>query len=205
MKRLMIVALAVLCAAALVPQNLAAGVGIKGGYSLAKFSWNSTDVPTMQNLPASVAGVFFKLGLGPLAIQPEVLYIRMGAKYEDLGGKVETRVDYVQVPVLLKLSVIPLGPIRPVIYAGGYGAMRIKARMVMIVDGQVIDDADVSDEYGKYDYGLVGGAGLDIKLPGIAISIEGRYNYGLINVDTTAVGADYKKNRTLMGLIGIGF
>jgi hypothetical protein len=203
MKRLMSVALAALCVAVLLPQTLSAGFGIKGGYSLSKF----TTAPVggiFSNIPSSVGGIFFSLGLGPLAIQPEVLYVRMGGKIEILEDSLEERLDYIQVPVLLKLNVIPVGPIRPFIYAGGYGAYLLKANEVTLMDG-VTDESVVTEDYQKYDYGVVGGAGLTFKLPGISISIEGRYNYGLKNILADPSAGEAVKNRSLMALVGIGF
>ena len=207
MKRLMIVVLAALCVAALLPQTLSAGFGIKGGYTLSKFSLTSTEpLPfSFVNLPYYTGGIYFSLKLGPLAIQPEVLYTRMGARYAVEGDSLEYRFDYIQVPLLLKLSVIPAGPIRPVIYAGGYGAYLIKANGVMTVDGVPGDGADISDEYQKYDYGVIGGVGLDFKLPGITFSVEGRYNYGLKNILIDPATGDSMKNRSMMALVGIGF
>jgi hypothetical protein len=206
MKRLMIVSLAALCVAALLPQTLSAGFGIKGGYSLSKFSLTSTEPPPFQfaNLPAPVGGIYFSLKLGPLAIQPEVLYVRMGAKVEIDEDGLEYRFDYIQVPVLLKLSVIPMGPIRPVIYAGGYGSYLLKAKGIMTVGG-VPEEEDLGEMFEKYDYGVVGGAGIEFKLPGISISIEGRYNYGLKNILTDPSAGESVKNRSMMALVGIGF
>jgi len=207
MKRLMIMALAALCVAAFLPQSLSAGFGIKGGYALSKFAVASLDpIPfTFGNLNSPVGGIYFSLGLGPLAIQPEVLYVRMGSEYEvDEANDIKWQLDYVQVPVLLKLRIIPLGPIRPVIYAGGYGAYLLKAKGVMTVDG-VPEETDISDQYQKYDYGVVGGVGLDFKLPGITFSVEGRYNYGLKNIIVDPLAGDSLKNRSMMALVGIGF
>jgi hypothetical protein len=205
MKRLIIVSLAVLCVAALLPQTLSAGFGIKGGYSLSKFSLSGTEAPPFTNLGSPVGGIYFSLKLGPLAIQPEVLYVRMGAEYEvDEDNSLEYRFDYIQVPVLLKLSVIPMGPIRPVIYAGGYGSYLLKAKGVMTVGG-VPEEEDLGEMFEKYDYGVVGGAGIEFKLPGISISIEGRYNYGLKNVLTDPGDGESVKNRSMMVLVGIGF
>jgi len=207
MKRLMIVALAALCVAAFLPQTLSAGFGIKGGYSLSKFAAASADpIPfTFGYMNSPIGGIYFSLGLGPLAIQPEVLYVRMGAEYEvDEANDLKWQFDYIQVPVLLKLRIIPLGPIRPVIYAGGYGAYMLKAKGIMTVDG-VPEETDISAEYQKYDYGVVGGVGLDIKLPGITFSVEGRYNYGLKNILVDPLAGDSWKNRSMMALVGIGF
>jgi len=203
MKKLAIAALAVLCAAALIPQTLEAGVGIKGGFSLAKivetppFGW--------ENLPFFVGGLSFEGGLGFISIQPEVLYVRMGGKVViDADNGLENRFDYLQVPVLIKVNVIPAGPIRPFLAAGGYGAYLIKAQGALEVAG-VTTKADLTENYGRYDYGVVGAAGLAFKLPGISLSVEGRYNYGLMNIWKDPVAGESSKNRSLMALVGLSF
>ena len=203
MKRLMIVSLAALCVAALLPQTLSAGFGIKGGYSLSKFATAPVG-GIFSNLPSPVGGIFFSLGLGPLAIQPEVLYVRMGGKIEILEDSLEERLEYIQVPVLLKLNVIPAGPIRPFVYAGGYGAYLLKANEVTSIDGDVTEEP-VTENYERYDYGVIGGAGLMFKLPGISISVEGRYNYGLKNIMTLPGEGESIKNKSMMVLFGLGF
>ncbi len=207
MKRLVVVSVAVLCAAALLPQTLSAGFGIKGGYALSNFTLTSTgEIPAFQNQKSPVGGVFFSFGLGPLAIQSEVLYVRMGAKLIVLGNGIETRLDYIQVPVLLKLNIIPLGPISPFICAGGYGSYLYKARGITWLDGVVVGEpVNMDEDYEKYDYGLVGGAGLKFKLPGISLSVEGRYNYGLKNILTLPGVGESTKNRSMMALVGIAF
>jgi hypothetical protein len=208
MKRLMIVALVALCVAALLPQTLSAGFGIKSGYSLSKFALTAADpIPfAFHNLRSPVGGIFFSFGFGPLAIQPEVLYVRMGGRDVIDGSGSEFRFDYIQVPLLLKLKIIPLGPMSPFICAGGYGSYLFRAREVTLVDGVVVGDpADLGENYEKYDYGVVGGGGLKFKLPGISISIEGRYNYGLKNILTDPGPGESFKNRSMMALIGIGF
>ena len=52
------------------------------------------------------------------------------------------RFEYIQVPVLLKINVIPAGPLRPFIAVGAYGAYLLRARGVMVVDG-VTDSTDL--------------------------------------------------------------
>jgi hypothetical protein len=207
MKRLAIMFLAVLCAAALLPQSLSAGIGIKGGYSLSKFAVTSVDpIPfTFGNSDSIAGGIFFTANLGFISLQPELLYVRMGAEYEiDEDNGVKWQLDYIQLPVLLKLSIVPAGPIRPFIYAGGYGSYLLKAKGIMTVGG-VDEAADLTDDYPKIDYGAVGGVGLAFKLPGIAISIEGRYNYGLKNIIVDPLPGESLKNRSMMALVGIGF
>jgi hypothetical protein len=207
MKRLTIVALAVLCAAMLAPRDLSAGVGIKGGYSLSKFTMLPADqAPALDYLKFYTGGIFFDVKLGFLSIEPEFLYTRMGAISEADTTRLEWRFEYVQAPVLLKLNIVPVGPIRPFLYAGGYGSYLIKATGLMYVDDVLVGDpVDLADTYQKYDYGVVGGVGLTFKVPGIAISIEGRYNYGLMNVLKDPAEGEAYKNRSIMALVGIGF
>lgn len=206
MKKLATVGLAVLLTAVLLPQTLSAGFGIKGGYALSKFSITSVDpIPfELVNLPSPVGGIFFSVGLGPLAIQPEVLYARMGAKVEEGEDSLEWRMDYIQVPVLLKLSVIPAGPVRPFICGGGYGSYLIKATGAATIGGTTTTE-DITEDFERYDYGVVAGAGLTLKIPGISFSLEGRYNYGLRNIGKDMGEGNSIKNRSIMALVGIGF
>jgi hypothetical protein len=200
MKKLAIAALAVLFAAALIPQTLEAGVGIKAGYSLSKFSQTSeAPLPfAWENLPFFVGGLSFESGLGFISIQSEMLYVRMGGKFA--AGELEFRFGYIQAPVLIKLNVLPAGPVRPFIAGGGYGSYLIKAEGVLAGT-----KADLTEDFQRMDYGLIGGAGLAFKLPGISVSVEGRYNYGLMNIMRDPAAGDSMKNRSLMALVGLSF
>jgi len=207
MKKLAVILVLLLGALAFFPQNAEAGVGIKGGLSWSSLALASTEpIPfTFGNLQYYVGGLSFSLGLGFVSIQPEILYVRMGGAYEvDEANSLEFRHQYVQVPLLLKFNVIPAGPVRPFICAGGYGSYLIKAEGAMEIDG-VVEKADITEDYLRYDYGVVGAAGIAFKLPGIALSIEGRYSYGLANIIKDPVAGESMKNRSLMALVGIGF
>ncbi len=206
MKKLAVLSLAALCAVAVLPTGLDAGVGIKGGYSLSKFSLSSADPLPFQwaNLPGYAGGIYFSLSLGFFSLQPEILYTRMGGKYEVGEDSLEFRFDYVQVPMLLRLNVVPAGPIRPFVYGGGYGAYLLKAKGVMVVDGEPFDE-DIRDTYQVFDYGVVGGVGLAFHLPGVAVTVEGRYNHGLRNLYIDPAEGESMTNRSIMVLLGIGF
>lgn len=207
MKKIIIAVVLAVALTALAPLGLEAGVSIKGGLTWSSLAMASTEpIPfTFGNLQFYTGGLSFSLGLGFVSIQPEVLYVRMGGLYKiDEANSLEFRHQYIQVPVMLKFNVVPAGPVRPFICAGGYGAYLIKSEGVLKVDG-VPDKEDLTEDYVRFDYGLVGGAGLTFKLPGIAISIEGRYNYGLANIMKDPVAGDSIKNRSIMALVGFGF
>jgi len=202
MKKFLTVSLAVLFAAALMQQTAAAAVGVKGGLDLSKYSLVGANIPVpLSYLNTPMGGVFFGISLGPLTIQPEVLYVRIGARMVQGADWVEQRVDTIQIPLLLKLNVIP-GPISPMVYGGPYGAYRLSAKQVSYIGG-VSSTTDIKDQTKKTDYGVVFGGGIDFKLVAIKLSAEVRYNLGLTDlaVDPTVTA----KNRTLMILVGIGF
>jgi hypothetical protein len=204
MKKFLIVSLAVLFAVALVPQTAAAGVGIKGGLGLSKLSMSEApDIP-FSNLKAPVGGVFFGMNFGLFTIQPEILYVRMGARMEaDAANWLEERIETIQVPVLLKINVLP-GPISPMIYAGPYGAYRLSAKEVLTIDG-VSSSTDKKESTKSTDFGVAFGGGIDFKLVAIKLSAEVRYNLGMANVAKDSAPGFWVKNRTLMVLVGVGF
>ena len=206
MKKFLVACLAALCLIAVLPQALSAGIGFKGGLSLSRFAIDPADgFPfSIKNVNGPVGGIFFGAGIGPLAFQTEVLYARMGLKGLATDAQMEYRLDYVQVPVMLKVRVIPAGPVRPVVFAGGYGSYLLNAKGVMVTPTGS-DSADLDDVFKKFDYGVLGGAGLEFKLPGILLTIEGRYNLGLANIGKDLDEGVSIKNRSIMVLAGIGF
>jgi hypothetical protein len=203
MKKFLIVSLAVLFTAALLPQTASAAVGVKAGYGLSKLSFTGGEVPPLVNLKAPVGGIFFGFGMGPISIQPEVLYVRIGARMEEGSDWLEERFDCIQVPLLLKVNVMP-GPVSPMIYGGPYGAYRLTAKEVENIGG-VSDSYDIKDQTVSFDYGIVFGGGIDFNLAAIKLTAEARYNLGLANLAKDPEPGFSVKNRTLMFLVGIGF
>jgi hypothetical protein len=63
----------------------------------------------------------------------------------------------------------------------------------------------MTENFQRYDYGVVGGLGLAFKLPGLSLSVEGRYNFGLANIIKDPFEGETAKNRSIMALVGIGF
>ncbi|MGA2533804.1 MAG: porin family protein [Candidatus Aminicenantales bacterium] len=205
MKKFLIVSLVILFAAAVLPQTAAAGVGVKGGYAWSNLRFaGGTDLPTTTDIKNLVGGVYFSIGLGLFSIQPEVLYVRQGGRMEALPDWDEYRLDYIQVPVLLKIHVIP-GPISPMIYGGPYGAYRLSAKGVSFFDGELEPAVDIKNRIKSTDYGLVFGGGIDFRLPVIKLSAEVRYNLGLANIAKGLDPGMSVKNKSLMVLVGIGF
>jgi hypothetical protein len=114
------------------------------------------------------------------------------------------QLDYIQVPVLVKINVVPAGPIKPCVFAGPYGSLLLKARRVSD-SGGFHSDESIKSETKSTDYGLVFGGGIDFSLVLLKITVDARYCLGMANIDKTATGTDTRKNKAIMVLVGIGF
>lgn len=183
-------------------------IGFKGGINLSNLYVDDVEDENMKvglNL-----GVFAKFPITRgFSIQPEVLYSSKGAKlrYDNVFGEGEYRfnLNYVEVPVL---AVFNLGR-NFNIQAGGYAAYLASANVKRLDtdNGDVDHIADLNtDNFKRFDYGLVGGVGLDIQ----HFTIGARYNYGLNEIgddDGGITGAATKnsKNSAFTFYIGVGF
>lgn len=136
------------------------------------------------------AGVYYHIPLNQtVAIQPEVNFARVGAKYKnDLVNSNNitttysntTTLDYIQVPVLLKIY--PGGTrfnfeIGPQVGFNVYASN--KAKFDTNINGQSITSetkTDISDSVEKVDFGAVAGVGYNIT---DNINVGVRYYLGL--------------------------
>jgi len=206
MKKTILRAVVVLCVLALCQQGLKAEFGIKAGLSLAKYQW-PTPVPIgfeWQYLPFAAGGLYVEAGRGILSVQPGVFFTRMGGKYAVEGDSLEFRFDYLQVPVLLKMNILPSSRVCPFIGFGGYGAYLVKAQGVLVIDAERQVE-NIIEEYERFDAGLVFNAGLDFQFARTTVSVECRYAHGLMNAQKPPVEGEFMKHRSIMALVGLGF
>jgi len=220
LKKLFPVLLVVLSLACLAPRAGAATIGLKGGLNFANMAVKSpeTDIPDFKNLTGLTGGMFVSFKLGPVAIQPEILYSRRGLSYHEyddetvnVTGRFE--VDYVEVPVLIKYGFLS-GPVKPFVYAGPSFAYLLKAWQGYDVNNLTGDEPDYEYRYvmdeniKKTELAGVFGAGVDIRLPKVVLSLEGRYHLGLSNVfepGEDAPDITSLKHKGFSVLVGIGF
>jgi hypothetical protein len=203
LKKFLIVSLTVLVLAAVVPQPAVAGFGLKGGLAQSNLDFSPSALLPLKNLNAPMGGIFWGFNLGLFTIQPEALYVRMGTRLEESPNWMEDRLDYIQIPVLLKLGLLP-GPIKLVIYGGGYYSFLLSANAVSNIDG-IEDSTSIKDQVKSNDYGAVFGGGIDFNLAAIKLSAEVRYNLGMANINNVVDDTTSIKNHSLMFLVGIGF
>ncbi|WP_291119923.1 porin family protein [Flavobacterium sp. UBA6135] len=156
-----------------------ASFGFKGGVNFSNLY--TDDVDDNNVLTGFNAGIFISLPLTEMfSIQPEFLYTTKGAElvYNNAfaQGTGKFRLNYIEVPVLLKVNLTN----NLNIHAGPYFAYLIDAKISNESSSGNFDFEDNlnNDDFNKFDYGLSAGIGFDFD----SFGIGARYNYGLATV-----------------------
>jgi hypothetical protein len=181
--------------------------GIKGGFDLT--SLYISDVSSEHMKPGFDAGVFAKLPVTRgFSIQPELLYSLKGAKdrYDNFiqgGGEYRFNLGYMELPLLAVVNIAPNFSL----HAGGYAAYLVNANVKNVDDNGNVEDATTlnTDDFKRWDFGLLGGAAFDIE----NFTIGARYSYGLSSIGkNNNLSGDLTKNSKNAGVsvyVGFGF
>ena len=153
-----------------------ARAGIKGGLNVSNLYIDDLED---ENARYGInVGLFGQvLASETFAIQPELLYSTKGSKafYEGIVDQtVKYNINYLDLPVL---AVFKLGESAE-IHVGPYASYMLNANISY--SGDIIngDDEIDRDHLKSFDYGLVGGFGLNFG----AVQVGARYNYGLAKI-----------------------
>jgi Outer membrane protein beta-barrel domain len=153
-----------------------ARAGIKGGLNVSNlYIDNVNDENARYGFNVGLYGQI--LSTDAFAIQPELLFSTKGSR-AFYGGVVEQEVkynlNYLDLPVL---AVFKLGPSAE-IHVGPYASYLLNANVSYSGDIANGSDEVDKDNLKSFDYGLVGGFGLNFG----AIQVGARYNYGLAKI-----------------------
>jgi hypothetical protein len=188
-------------------------VGFKGGMSLARFQGQhiSYDVDTKNGF--TVGGLLTVDVNDYLAIQPEVLFVQKGTKGSGSGIDVgfqgvryyerywEDRLSYLEVPVLVKLT-IPLDTkIEPGLFVGPSLAIKLKAEEKWestfsdsngVFLGHSSGVENISYRINDVDLGVAVGGDLKINARIAKVFVDIRYTLSLTRIDKAIVVPDSK-------------
>lgn len=186
-------------------QDMEPSVGIKGGVNFTNLY--TEDVDDNNVLTSFNAGLFANFPVSnSVSLQPELLYSRKGSElvYDNVfaSGTTKLKLNYLELPVLLKLNVTPNFNI----HLGPYVAYLLDGKATNETDSGSFDFEENidNDDLNKWDYGLSAGVGFDFESTSIGV----RYNYGLqtIGKERTFAGETYtfpdSKNSALSLYVG---
>jgi hypothetical protein len=185
-----------LAALVLCPVALAAQVelGVKGGASFGNISNKGVLPGDLKTRTGFAAGISLGLGGAPVGVGAEALYAQRGLSSDGTG---EAKLDYLDVPVYLKVQLPSLG-VAPFGYIGPQVSFEVKCTSLDI------DCVDTGRS--TTDYAGVIGAGIKFGGSGVGFTAEARYIYGLKNLELDTVTSDESfKTRSFLILAGLVF
>jgi hypothetical protein len=207
----LIAAAAFLAVHASAAQAQVTAAGFKVGPSFSTLAIDGEDTP--GTLSRVTGGPFVRFGFGRLGLQTELMYVTKGAKDSfvdddfDLTVDGEVRFSYLEVPLLLVVPIAAGPRLEPYVYAGPALAFEVGCTVHVAAFGfsesADCDDEMIGAERKKFDVGAMLGAGFAVPAGPGSILVEGRYNFGLVNISE---GADDKvRHRSGAVLFGYSF
>lgn len=203
MKRLatIVAAGAFLAVAAPAAAQMTTEIGAKAGVTFSTVDDEDFDA---ESLLAFGGGGYVRFAFPQgFSIQPELLWMRKGAEQDFGTFEAELKLDYVEVPVLVRYDIPTAGNISPYLFAGPSFAFEISCK---VSDTDTDEDFDCDDEEDfeteSFDAGATGGAGVGFAAGRGTLFLEGRYTFGLM--DIVASEEFEAKNRSAAVMIGYG-
>ncbi|MBE8728012.1 porin family protein [Flavobacterium hungaricum] len=163
MKKIILTAIAVMAFAFTNAQQTR--FGVKGGLNVSTLTGEYED-DTKSLIGFHVGGFAEIKVIERLAIQPEVLYSAQGARFEDVLGKYDAKLNYLNIPVLAKFYITKQFTVE----AGPQIGFLLSAK---------IDGEDAKDFYKSTDFGFNFGAGYNFT---DNFSAGVRYTVGLTGI-----------------------
>ncbi|MFA4948297.1 MAG: porin family protein, partial [Candidatus Krumholzibacteriia bacterium] len=111
---LMLAAVALFVASPLFAEGMM--FGVKGGLNMANITGDDAEGTLMKI--GGLGGVFISYDITEIfAVQPEILFSMKGTKEDFEGTDVSTSLNYIEIPLLLKVNLPTEGAIKPSLYA----------------------------------------------------------------------------------------
>lgn len=164
--------------------------GIKLGYNRSTLS--GTGYSDTESLVKIGAGISVELSLMKLLfIQGDLLYSPQGVISKENGMSLETSVNYLSIPVYLKLRFFPFG-VHPYLLGGMDYAFLLSADL---------DGHDMKPVFKSRDRGIIAGGGLEFTLLGKSVYVEGRYIHGIGNIAESGSEVNNRVYQLYAGLL----
>lgn len=190
------------------------------------------DADGFKSRTGIVGGLFVRFNIpGKFSVQTELLYSRKGAKRTELDeSSIQfnrvLKVDYLEIPLLVRYKLAGRGPVSSNVFAGPAFAFAKSSETVKEVEVSGWPLAGARNNYNETssDVGLVLGGSIDVAVMSVGITIDIRYTAGLSSMwedvtvanipdplreemyaDPTTGTADDMKNSALTFTVGVTF
>jgi hypothetical protein len=149
-------------------------IGAKAGVNISNFSGSSNVSEVKANsLVGFHAGGFVSFQFGELlALQPEVLFSTQGAKVDDAGTTTDFKVNYINIPVMVKLRFV--------------GGLYVEAGPQIGFKANETISGSTQKFFNSTDLSIAGGLGFHSKM---GLGFGARYTAGLSKVSDYSNGS----------------
>ncbi len=193
--------------------RVSVSTAIKTGLNLANVRGDDaagTDIRT-----GFVTGVSIALNFGDAtAFETEILYCMKGTQQQEGNLTTIFKLDYIEVPMLMKLTLSTDNRVDPFLYAGPAVATNVSAKKGYSISGSGSLDNNV-DNVKSADLSWVTGGGVIFDLSKTRVSLEIRYDRGFLefvddpvpngtNIEDNGLAPDWKHSDISI-LLGIYF
>lgn len=173
-----------------------AAFGVRVGVNFANLSVDPDDGEDTSTRTGLNVGAFATFPINPrFAFQPEVLYSQQGAEFSEEGFEGKLKADYVNVPLLAKIN-LSSGQNPVSLLVGPQVGFRTGAKIE--AEGEELDLEDVTE---STDWGLV--VGMSATMGNFVL--DGRYTWGLSNVNSDPEDTQKVKHRVFTISVGVMF
>ena len=179
------------------PAAAQAAFGVRVGANFANLSFDPDDEQDTSTRTGLNVGGFASIPFNArFAFQPEVLYSQQGSKASEDGFEATLKLDYVNVPLLAKIN-LSSGQNPVSLLVGPQIGFRTGAQ----VESEGVE-VDIEEQTESTDWGLVIGMSATV---GKFVVLDGRYTWGLSNINADPEDNQKVKNRVFTVSVGVMF
>ncbi len=161
--------------------------GIKGGTNIAEYSFkqNGTNLD-QESINGFTLGAVLEIGLGGnVYIQPEAVFIQKGSQLQVLNDDNKFNVNYLDIPVLLKIKVLNSNLFNVNLLGGPSFGLALGGEQTS--GGQTVDvNFGGEDGFKRFDLGINAGGGIGVNFGSIGLFGDVRYLFGVSNISDDA-------------------
>jgi hypothetical protein len=168
-------------------------IGPEAGICIANFT--GTPDPTSNSRTGLIFGANLEIGISKyISIQPGLRFVMKGASTTVTGGTFTDKLNYLEIPALLKVN-FALTEVNPYVFAGPVLGVMLSANEDQTPTGGTTTTSDISSLLSGTDFDIMFGAGVGFKIaPKIELYGQFGYSLGLSNILKNATTQTLKNN-----------
>ena len=158
-------------------------IGIVAGGTFSQL--RGLDNVQAKNRSGTMFGLTLKVALGGrMAVQPELLFLNKGSELQVGTGTSEIKLDYLEIPLLLRFDRSLSSLLTPHFYVGPSVGFKVGCSVTVSTSPSTSSDCkrDVFFEPTTIDWGAIVGAGVDLNIGGLGVTGGARYGIGVANI-----------------------